>query len=63
MKKAWSSITVLIWIFTACAPQAATDRPPIITEKPTLTQLPVDLTPSQLAAIAALSESLGMPSD
>ncbi|HET7142910.1 MAG TPA: hypothetical protein VFI68_02715 [Anaerolineales bacterium] len=63
MKKVWISITVLIWIFTACAPQAATDQPSIIIEKPTLTQPPVDLTPSQLAAIAALSESLGMPSD
>ena len=63
MKKVWISITVLMWIFTACVPQTATGQPSIIIEKPTMTNTPVDLTPSQLAAVAALSESLGLPAD
>ncbi len=63
MKNVWISITVLIWMFTACVPQAPTDQPSIIMEMPTLTNIPADLTPAQLAAIAALSGSLGMPAD
>lgn len=63
MKKVWISITVLIWMFAACAPQAPTDQPSIIIEMPTLTHIPADLTPAQQAAIAALSGSLGLPAD
>ncbi|MEO5886352.1 MAG: hypothetical protein ABIQ77_01700 [Anaerolineales bacterium] len=63
MNKVWISIILLIWMFTACAPQTPTDQPSILIEMPTLTHIPADLTPAQRAATAALSESLGLPAD
>jgi len=63
MKKVWISIILLIWMFTACAPQAPTDQPSIIIETPTMTYIPADLPPAQRTAIAALSGSLGLPAD
>lgn len=63
MKKVWISIVLLIWMFTACVPQAPTDQPSIIIERPTLTHIPADLTPEQGAAIAALSGNWSLPAD
>jgi hypothetical protein len=63
MKKVWTSIILLIWMFTACAPQTPTDQPLIIIERPTLTHIPADLTPEQGAAIAALSGNWSLPAD
>ena len=63
MKKVCISIILLIWMFTACAPQTPTDQPSIIIEMPASTNIPANLTPAQRAAIAALSENLGLPAD
>jgi hypothetical protein len=64
MKKKWISIILLIWMFTACVPQTPTAQPSTIMERPTLTHIPPpDLTPTQNAAIEALSQSLGLPAD
>lgn len=63
MKKVWTSIILLIWMFTACAPQTPADQPSIIIEMPTSTNIPADLTPAQRVAIAALSENLDLPAD
>ena len=60
MKKVWISVILLIWMFTACAPQMPADQPSIIIEMPTSTNIPANLTPAQGAAIAALSENLGL---
>lgn len=63
-------------LMTACAPaptpieeppgndgQPASTEKPSNTDEPSATQLPVDLTPAQLAAIKALAESLGVPAE
>src|SRR5688572_2334473 len=63
MKKVWMSIVLLIWMFTACVPQTPTDQPSIFVESPPLTDIPADLIPGQGAAIAVLSENLGLPAD
>ena len=63
MKKAWTSILLLIWVFTACVPQTPTDQPSIIIEMPTLMNMPANLTPAQGAAIASLSSNLDLPAD
>ncbi|HZJ23194.1 MAG TPA: hypothetical protein VFD54_07790 [Anaerolineales bacterium] len=63
MKKVWISIALLILMFTACVPQTPTDQPSIIIKMPTSTSIPANLTPAQRAAIAVLSENLGLPAD
>ena len=63
MKKVWISIILLIWMFTACAPQTPTDQPSIIIEMPTSTNIPANLTPAQRVAITALSEDLDLSAD
>jgi len=57
------SFTLLILIVTACSPEAQATEGPIPDEQPAPTQIPVDLTPAQRAALTALSENVGMPVD
>ena len=62
MKKVLLSVFLLFLLLAACSPQAqATDLPPDVEELPT--QINVDLTPAQLAAISALSKNLGLTPD
>lgn len=62
MKRVLVSITLMILIIGACSPQAQpTDLPPVIEEQ--ATQMGVDLTPAQRAAISALSQNLGLAVD
>ena len=62
MKKVLISITLMIFMLSACAPQAqATDLPSDIDDQ--ATQISTDLTPAQRAAIAALSQNLGLTPD
>src|SRR5215212_11648178 len=64
MRKVLFSITLLLLIITACAPQsAATEQPSIPIEQPTSIHIPVDLTPAQRAALMALSEQLNLSVD
>ena len=64
MKEVIICIALLILIVTACSPEApATEGPAIPVEEPTPTHIPMDLTPPQRAAVAALSESLNLPAD
>jgi hypothetical protein len=57
-------IVLLILILTACSPAAqATEEPSTVDEQPAPTHLPVDLSPAQRAALTALSENLGLPTD
>jgi hypothetical protein len=63
MRKVFFAV-VLILSVTGCIPEAgATEGPPNIDEQPPPTEVPVDLTPAQRAAIGALSENLGLPAD
>jgi hypothetical protein len=61
MKKVIICITLVI--VTACSPGPQATEGPIIDEQPTPTDIPMDLTPAQRAAITALSENLGAPVD
>ena len=55
---------MLILSVTACAPEAAaTEEPANMDEQPIPTNIPVDLTPAQLAAITALSQNLDLSAD
>jgi hypothetical protein len=68
MRKILLVFVLLISLITACAPEpAATEEPSTVDEQPTSTEfptdIPVDLTPAQRAAIEALSENLGLPAD
>lgn len=68
MRKLLFILVVFVLMTIACAPEAATTAEPATpepeTEEPsTPTRIPVDLTPAQLAAINALSENLGLPTD
>jgi hypothetical protein len=63
VKKVLMSFTLLILIVTACSSEAQATEGPTIDEQPTPTDAPVDLTPAQRAAIAALSGSLGLTVD
>lgn len=67
MKRILFFATLLICVLatvTACVPApAATEVPSTPAEPPTPTHLPVDLTPAQRAAIAALTEKLGLSAD
>lgn len=59
MKKVLISITLMIFMLSACAPQAqATDLPSDIGEQ--ATQISVDITPAQRAALSALSQNLDL---
>jgi hypothetical protein len=59
------ALLVFAWFIlplTACATDSApTEEPSSPDQEPTPADLPVDLTPAQLAAITALSDSLGLP--
>lgn len=62
MRKVLMSITLMVLIFSACAPQAQpTDLPPEVGEP--ATQISENLTPAQSAAISTLSENLGLATD
>ena len=65
MKMALLVFAMLILLVTACAPESAPteepSEPSSPDQEPTPTNIPVDLTPAQLAAINALSENLGLP--
>jgi hypothetical protein len=61
MKKVIICITLVI--VAACSPGPQATEGPIIDEQPTPTDIPMDLTPAQRAAITALSENLGAPVD
>jgi len=64
VKKVLMSIALLTLIVTACSPEAQpTEGPSTIDEPPVPTDIPVDLTPAQRAAITALSENLSLPVD
>ncbi len=63
MKKVIICITLVILIVTACSPAPQATEGPIIDEQPPPTDIPMDLTPAQRAAITALSENLGLPAD
>lgn len=63
MKRVIINIALLLLIVTACSPEAQATEGPIFDEQPTPTQIPMDLTPAQRAAIAALSANLGLPPD
>lgn len=62
-------LVVTLWILviatiSACAPEAAaTEAPAAVENPPTPTHLPVDLTPAQREAIAALAEKLNISPD
>lgn len=57
-------VILLLLILSACAPQSLTaEAPTIIVDEPTPTLVRVDFTPAQRAAIASLSETLGLPAD
>ena len=62
MKMALLVFTLATLLVTACVPDAApTEEPSGPDLESTPTNLPVDLTPAQRAAITALSENLGLP--
>lgn len=64
MKMALLVFTLAILWVTACAPDPApTEEPSGSDPEPTPTNIPVDLTPAQLAAITALSENLGLSAE
>ena len=63
MKKVIICITLVILIVTACSPAPQATEGPIIDEQPPPTDIPMDLTPAQRAAITALSENLDLPAD
>ena len=63
MKKVLIGIALWNLIVTACSPEAQATEGPIIDGQPTPTQIPVDLTPAQRAALKALSENLGLSVD
>jgi hypothetical protein len=67
MRKALIVFAMFVLLFTACAPEPAPTEEPATIDEPTSTELPtelpVDLTPAQLAAVQALSESLGVSVD
>jgi hypothetical protein len=50
-------------IITACAPAPQATEGPVPDEEPASTQIPMDLTPAQRAAITTLSENLGIPAE
>lgn len=60
MKKSLTSIILLIFLVTACSPQAQATEGPIIDEEATPTPVPEELTPAQRAAVQTLSENLGL---
>jgi len=61
MKMALLVFTLAILLVTACVPDSApTEEPSGPDLEPTPTNIPMDLTPAQLAAITALSENLGL---
>ena len=60
MRKVFFAVMLILSV-TACAPEiAATEGPSNGDEQPISTDVPMDLTPAQRAAIAALSENLGL---
>jgi hypothetical protein len=62
MKRVLLSISMLMLILAACAPQAQpTDLPPVIEEQ--ATGIAENLTPVQLAAINAVSQNLGLAAE
>ena len=61
MKMTLLVFAMFILLVTACAPgSAATEEPSSSDQEPPPTNIPVDLTPAQLAAVTALSENLGL---
>ena len=63
MKKVIICITLVILIVTACSPSPQATEGPIMDEQPLPTDIPMDLTPAQRAAITALSENIDVPVD
>jgi hypothetical protein len=64
MKMAFLVFTLCILLVTACAPDSApTEEPSSPNQEPPPTEMPVELTPAELAAITVLSENLGIPAD
>ena len=62
MKKLLTSMALIIMLLTACAPQGLpTELPPEVVEQ--ATQINVDLTPAQQAAISAVIQNLGVVAD
>ncbi len=70
MRRALLTITLLIWVVVACAPQVTATQPPsLIIQRPTTaprptvmpTRINADLTPAQRAAFTTLSGKLGLP--
>lgn len=67
MKKIFPTFVLLVMMVTACTPQAAPTEESVLpteeVQQPEPTQVPVDLTPAQLAAISALADITGLPAD
>jgi hypothetical protein len=64
MKMALLIFTLCILLATACVPDSAsTEEPSSPEQEQPPTEIPVDLTPTQLAAITVLSENLGLPAE
>jgi hypothetical protein len=64
MRKVILIFVLFIVLITACAPEPApTEEASDSEEQPTPTEMPVDLTPAQLASIEALSENLNITTD
>ena len=70
MKKVFIYLVVCLFLMTACAPKMPTEPPSLIIEQPSdsnptpkPTELPVDLTPAQSAALSLLSGTLNLPAE
>lgn len=65
MRKILISISLPLFILSACAPKERPTEQPLIpnTEDGSPTHMPVDLTPTARAAITALSRNWGLPAD
>ncbi len=61
MKKVFIGLITLIFLLTACAPQAPTELPSIIVEQPTRTSS--GMTSAEIAALTVLSETLGLSAE
>jgi hypothetical protein len=64
MRRVLFVLAILALAMTACGPVIpATEEPSATLEEPTPTHIPVDLTPAQRAALAALADQLGLTAD
>ena len=68
MKRVFVYLVACLFLMTACTPKTLTEPPSLIIEQPSdlnptpkPTELPVDLTPAQSAAVSLLSGTLNLP--